>query len=204
MADTKVSALPLVSFPLNGDEYVPVVQGGTSKRMPLVGGGLWIPRVLAADQSNATTTATKVTGLDLGPLPAGTYQFQHFLRYTSSATTTGIKLDVNFTGTVTSFMWNWRWVDTGNVATATAAAAPDQDAIATTGHVVQGFASRAKGTAGRGVTASVDTANADMFVVIEGMMIVTVAGDLQLYHGSETAVATVMKAGSSVAVLKVG
>lgn len=204
MADTKVSALPLVSFPLTGDEYVPVVQGGTSKRLPLVGGGLWIPRVLAATQSNSTTTTSKVTGLDLGPLPAGTYQFQYLIRYQSSAATTGVKFDVNFSGTVTSFIWNQRWVDTSNVATATGANAPDQDAIATTGHVVQAFASRAKGTAGRGVTASVDTLNADMLMTIEGMMIVTVAGDLQLYHGSETANATSVMVGSSVAVLKVG
>lgn len=198
------SALPLVSFPLAGDEFAIVVQGGTTKRMPLVGGGLWIPRVLAADQASSSTTAAKVTGLDLGPLPAGTYQFQHYIRYQAAALTTGVKFDLNFSGTVTSFLWQQRWVDSSNVATATATAAPDQDAIATTGHAMLAYASRAKGTAGRGVTASVDTINADMFMILEGMMIVTVAGNLELYHGSEVAAASTVKAGTSAAVLKVG
>ena len=64
------------------------------------------------------------------------------------------------------------------------------------------MASRAKGTAGRGTTLSVDTINADMMMVIEGLMIVTVAGDLQLYHGSENAVATTIKTGSSLVLTK--
>jgi hypothetical protein len=156
---------------------------------------------LAADQSNSTTTPTSVSGLISDTLQPGTYVFRYYVRYQAGATTTGVKFDVNFTGTVTAFVWNWHVVDT----TATAAtAAADQDAVAATGQVYSVFASRAKGTAGRGTTISVDTANADMFAVIEGIMTVTVAGQLDLYHGSEVAAASTVMAGSSLILTKTG
>jgi hypothetical protein len=140
-----------------------------------------------------------VTGLDQTVAP-GTYIFEYYIRYQAAALTTGVKFDVNHSGTVTSFVWNQRWVDVS--ATASTAAA-DQDNIQAAGAVVGGFASRAKGTAGRGTTLSVDTANADMLMIIEGVAVVTVSGDLQLYHGSEVAFASTVKAGSSLRLTKV-
>ena len=111
----------------------------------------------------------------------------YYIRYRSSDAATGVKFDVNHSGTVTSFVWNQHCVN--SIATA-ANAIPDQDAIIAASHCAGFFASRAKGTAGRGVTLSVDTVDADMLMVIEGLMVVTVSGDLQLYFGSEAAVGT--------------
>ena len=156
-----------------------------------------IVRELAAQQNNSTVTPSKVTGLDIVGLAPGVYQFTYYVIYQAAATTTGVRFDVNFTGTVTRFVWNQRWV-IGTSAASTDA--PDQDHVAAGAGVVSAFSSRAKGTAGRGTTLSVDTANADMLMIIEGIMVVTVAGDLQLYHGSEVAAQSSVMAGSQVQV----
>jgi hypothetical protein len=90
-----------------------------------------------------------------------------------------------------------------DVSAAASTAAPDQDEVLSTGAVVGAFAARAKSTTGWGTTLSVDAANADMLMIIEGLVVVTGSGDLQLYHGSEVAAATTVKAGSSVIITKV-
>lgn len=139
---------------------------------------------LSADASNSSVTPAEVTGIQATGVLAGTYIVEYFIMYQTAATTTGIRFDVNFTGTVSHILWTQEYVD--NLATASSAAA-DQDAIAATAQVLGAFASRAKGTAGRGTTISVDTANTDMGMYIRGQMIVTVAGDLELWSGSEIA-----------------
>lgn len=194
MADTKVSALPATSLPLDGTEIFPIVQGGVSERITALEMGLSRVRALAADQSNSTVTPTNVTGLDVAT-GTGTFIFRYYIRYQAAATTTGVRFDVNHTGTVTAFVWNQRQID---VSATAATAAPDQDNVIAASGVMGGFASRAKGTAGRGTTLSVDTANADMLTIIEGLFVCTVSGDLELWHGSEVAAASTVKAGSSL------
>lgn len=157
-----------------------------------------IAKRLSIQKSNATVTPTIIT--DLSQVTGiGTFVFQYHLIYRSTAAATGIRFDVNYTGTVTNFVWNQYWVDTSATAST---AAPDQDEVLATGAVLGGFASRAKGTAGRGTTISVDTANVDMYMRIEGIMVVTVAGSLDLYHGSETAVSTTIEVGSSLLIFQ--
>lgn len=156
---------------------------------------------LNADVSNSTTTAAKITGLDKA-LAVGTYTFRYFIIYQAAATTTGVKFSVNFTGTVTQFVANWHAVD--NTAGGATAAA-DQDALLAGGQVYFAFAARAKSNAaGWGPSISVDTANADMLAVLEGSMIVTVTGNIELWHASEVAAATTVKAGSNMVITKVG
>lgn len=151
-----------------------------------------------ATESNSTTTPTEVAGLTRA-LGVGNYMFIYAIAYQAAATTTGVRFDVNFTGTVTRFVWWQRWVD---VSATAATAAADQDEILSTGAVMGAFASRAKGTAGRGTTLSVDTANADMLMIIEGVMTVTVAGEIELWHGSEVAAASSVMPGSMLVILK--
>lgn len=153
-----------------------------------------IKQILASDHSSSSTTPDSVTGLKVVNVQPGTYKFQYVLLHQAAATTTGIRFDVNFTGTATG-SWIQRFVD---VSATASTGAQDQDAVLSTGSVVGAFASRAFGTAGRGTTISVDTANADMLTIIEGLLIVTAAGDLELWHGSEVAAATTVKAGSLV------
>lgn len=190
-----------------GTGNVTTVAPGTSGNLLQSTGSAWasaVPRIKTISLSsnatvNSTTTTAKITGLDL-TVGAGTYQFKYMIRHQSAATTTGVKFDVNHTGTVTSFIYNTYFVD----ATATAStAAHDQDEVLATAAVVNAFAARSKGTAGRGTSISVDTANADMLTIIEGMMIVTVSGNLELYHASEVAAATTVMAGSSLVLTKV-
>ena len=157
-----------------------------------------IIKSLLADQSNSTVTPTNVAGLEVA-MGVGKWAFEYFIRYQAAAATTGVRFDVNHDGTVTSFVWNQEWVASINT---TSSDAPDQDMIAALGGVVSGFASRAKGTAGRGTTLSVDTLNADMYMRIQGMCEVTVAGNLELWHGSEVAAASTVKQGTTLVAFK--
>lgn len=156
-------------------------------------------KAVGVDVTNSTTTPAKITDLDetLGP---GTYTFKYYIRYQAAALTTGVKFSVNHSGTVTAFVANVSWVD---VSATAATAAPDQNQVIATGAIVGAFAARAKSTAGWGTTLSVDAINSDMLMIIEGLVVVSVSGDLQLYHGSEVAAPSTVKTGSSVIITKV-
>jgi hypothetical protein len=206
MADSKYSALSAVTT-LDGSEEWGVNQGGTSKKVSLnliKSLSNFVPvsvSSLASDATtNSTTTPAAITGLNL-TVGVGIYQFQYFIRYQAALTTTGVKFSVNHTGTVTTFLYNVRWVD---VSATASTATPSQANVQAAGAVMSAFSSRAKTNAGTGTTLGVDVANADMFIVIEGMCIVTVSGNLELYHGSEVAAASTVKAGSSLMLVKVG
>lgn len=149
---------------------------------------------LASDLANSTTTAAKVTGLDY-PVGIGTWLFEYYIYYTTVITTTGLKLGVNHTGTVTMFMYNMRTV----TALATAAdGLADQDVLTTTGGVVQSWTARAKSTSAPMITGGVDTNAGDMMAIIEGIMIVSVAGNIELYSASEVAASSTSVKGGSV------
>ncbi len=163
-------------------------------------GGLTVAK-LGSDHINATTTPTEVTGLSVVGTGTGTFVFNYYILHQADAATTGIRFDVNHTGTVTSFVWNQMFVGLTQTA---ADANPDQDEVLATASIYNAFSSRGKGTAGRGTTLSVDTLAADMLMRIEGLMVVTVDGDLELWHGSEVAANTTVKAGSSLLLVKTG
>lgn len=149
----------------------------------------------------ASTALTEVTQLSQ-TLAAGTYTFRYYVIYRSNQLTNGIRLAVNYTGTNGAFVWWWRWSDLSALAST---AVPDQDNIGAAGHVMGSLASRAKSTTTRGTTLSVDTINADMFIIIEGVFVATGAGDLELWHGSEVntaAYTTSVMIGTSVEIHK--
>jgi hypothetical protein len=156
---------------------------------------------LTADVSNSTTTAAKITGLDVALSP-GTYVFEYYLNVQAAATTTGIKLGCNFSGTVTTFMYDLFFATADTTATATQTANADQDVLTATAGLFEVLAARAKTTTAPMITAGVDTINADTLYRITGLMVVTVAGNLELYHASEVAAASTVKAGSSLVVSK--
>jgi len=156
-------------------------------------------KALSSDYTNSTTTLSAVSGLTV-TADVGNFFFRYGIIYQSAATTTGIKLSANHTGTVTEFVYNWYFTD--NLATAASAAA-DQDAVAATAQVFSVFAARAKSTTGAGTSISVDTANSDMFLVVEGMCIVTVSGNLELWAASEVGASQItIKDGSSLILTK--
>lgn len=155
---------------------------------------------LGSDQSNSTTTPTELTGMSL-TTGTGTFYFVYAILYQSSVTTTGVKFSVNHTGTVTFFVANRQIV---GAATLASDAAADQDVVTTAGGLISVMAARAKGTAGWGTSISVDTANSDMLEIIEGLMNVSADGDIELWHGSETANQTTVKAGTSLILIRTG
>jgi len=158
-----------------------------------------ITDVLTADQSNSTVTLTKVTGLDQ-TLETGIYQFKYMVRYQSSATTTGVRFSVNHTGTLGFFTATERWTD---VSATASTATTTQNGVISAGQVTGNMSARAKSTTGWGTTLGVDTINADMMIIIEGTFEVTASGNIELWHGSETANATTVKAGSNLVITKV-
>jgi hypothetical protein len=161
------------------------------------------PVKLGSDQSNSTTTLTEVAGLSV-TTGVGTFSFNYKILYQAAVTTTGVRFSVNHTGTVTAFVANVHGATADTTATATQTGVADQDAIAATTHLFQVIAARAKSTTGWGTTAGVDTANADMLTEISGLLICTVDGDIELWHGSEVAAASTVKAGSSLILTRTG
>jgi hypothetical protein len=160
---------------------------GIEKTNPIAVGQYTVGR-LGATVTNSTTTAAKVTGLDLACGP-GTWVFEYFLRVQSATVTVSPKLSVNHSGTVTTFLATLTALTTDVTGSAFAW---DQDVVAPT--VMSGMAQRAKSSAATMVhsatTNAVDTINSDVLVQISGLLVCTVGGNMELYHASETATAT--------------
>lgn len=201
-------AIKLESVTLLAGERIAYVEGqgfevvdasGITKTNPAA--GVFAQR-LATTQSNSTTTATEVTGLSMATT-VGTFIFEYFLRFQSATATVGPKLSVNYDGTVTSFMATLQVL---NSTTTDSIGVMDQDA--TVGQVMSGMAQRAKSTAGgmiwSAAAGGVDTVNSDILIIISGLAVVTVAGNFELWHGSETATSTSIMADSVLRLTKVG
>jgi hypothetical protein len=152
-----------------------------------------------ADHPNSTTTATEVTDLSLA-CGVGTWWFEYALIFQSATSTVGPKLSVNYDGTVTTFLYE---IYSVQVNTADSLGALDQDATAL--QVVGAFAARAKGATGALIgTVGVDTINLDILLSVRGIAVVTVAGNFELWHGSETATSTTIKKDSSLRLTQIG
>jgi hypothetical protein len=173
---------------------------GTNASWQTAGSGssaVSVVNISSDNAANATTTFAVVSGLNKS-LDPGTYVFQYFVRYQAAATTTGVKFATEFGGTSTVFMSQMRFITTGGAA---ATAAASQNINTATGNIMEGFSKRTQGAAlAIGTTVSVDAANSDMMMIIEGLVVVTVAGFLRLYHASEVAASSTVKAGSSLIV----
>lgn len=156
---------------------------------------------LAANHAISSTTATEVTGLGPITLTAGTYVFQYFIIDTTATGTVSPMYAVNFTGTAAVRKMTLRYTSTGTTAITGLA----DDVGATTGQIMEAVTVTAFATTApnMGHTGGQTVTN-NVFKVIEGIMIVTASGDLELWHGSETATATTTVAGTSVMVKKIG
>lgn len=202
MADTKVSALTAATVAAVANE-IPVNEAGGSKKITLaqVQDLLGIQKVrLGTQHDNSTVTPTAVSGLAVA-MVAGTYTFKYHVIYQSAALTTGIRLNVNYTGTKGAFVYQWRWVD---VSATASTAVPTQAGVIAAGQVQGAFSSRTAFTTGAGgVTLSVDAINSDMLAIIEGTIVTTGSGNLEIWHGSEVAFISSVMVGSSGVVTRV-
>lgn len=139
--------------------------------------------VLAANSSDITGTTLTVV-MTITNVRAGRYHFRCQLIYQTTATTTGIDVAVNHTGTLTQFVAEHRFSSTGTTATTAAAT---EIATGATGATYESQGTRTKdGIIGAG-TISVDTQNADHISTIEGFMVVSVTGDFQIKLAAEAA-----------------
>lgn len=200
MADSKISALPAATVPLAGTEEVVVVQGGVSKRVAVDNLSEFYRAVLASDATSTSTTPAAVTGLDM-VLPVGTYNVKTWMVLRAAATTTGMGIHLKANGgTVTTIAATWYSLTTGTTATT---GVMDQASVAATFQTLEGRAQRVNDTSG-GPFGGVDTANADQFAVLEGLVVVTAQTTLQHMMATEVAGSQVlMKAGSNTRIVKV-
>lgn len=155
---------------------------------------------LAADHSISSTTATEVTGLKVANLPPGRYVAEYFLIVQSGTSGTGLGLGINFTGTTTRVVMRTEYSDSGGLSIGTGTM---DDLVVNPGNMITGTVARAlTTTAPNLVSAGVATTNVDIMVVLYVIIEVSTVGDLQLWHSSETAVATTVESGSSVRVTR--
>lgn len=152
--------------------------------------------------TNATTTGAKVTDLDLANVLPGTYVYQYWLIVQSSAVGTGLKFGVNFTGTASAFPKRLNYGSTGAAA---ATGVPDDVSSILTGALIEHQTALANSTTAPnlGPYGGVATANAHLLNVVEGILEVTAAGTLELWHGSETAAQTSVEVGSCVVLTRI-
>lgn len=167
-----------------------------------LGVGQSMVKALASDHAISSTTGTEVTGLGPIKLDAGTYQYQFALIVQSATTTVGPMVGVNFTGTAAVKTIVARWPDATTVITAEVHAM-DNVGILGAGFI-SGMAHNAYSTTAPnlGTTVGVSTINVDIPMVVEGVIVVTAVGDLELWHSSETATSTTVKAGSTLVVTR--
>ncbi len=201
MADTKISALSAVITVASTDE-LPVNQAGTSKKVTAlqlrtyVNADIFLTAV--ADQPNSTITPASVTALNT-TVGAGTYLVKYWVCFRSAATTTGIEMFLHHTGTVSRLVSTWYTLTTGGAA---ATGIADQ-ASTLTAQMMEGKGQRATNVAS-GPMQGVDAANADQFAVVEGIVIVTASGTLQLLFRSEVAASAVtIMTGTTLTLTKV-
>ena len=210
MADTKVSALTAAASAALTNE-LPINEAGTSKKITLTqaktlfqeaNGMPRVTTVTGSDHSVTGVTGTEVTTLSQ-TLEAGTYTFQYTLLTQSATATTGVGLGVNFTGTAATKVFTRRNVAT--ITTASNGLTEEESGVAlVTGGVLNGWASKAYSTTAPNMMAEgVGAINVDLLDIIEGLIIVTVSGDLELWHSSQIAATTTkVKIGSSLVVTR--
>ncbi len=156
-----------------------------------------LQKLSANAAANLTTVLLAVmTTTDVG---VGTWNFRYNVIYQSAALTTGVDFAVGHSGTNGSFVVSSQFVTSGGAA-ATGTADQTAGNLAT---MVEGKAARAKATK-MGTTLGVDTINADMHMVIEGIIVVTATGSLTLEHCSELAASTQVMADTTLELTKIG
>lgn len=198
MADTKISALAGASAGAATNEFA-INEAGTSKKLTLqqianflvkraaaatVAAGEYTTRLVLNANSADITGLVLTTVMSITAIPIGRYYFKCQLVYQATALTTGAGAAVNFTGTLTQFVVERRFSD--NIATASSGAASEINVLAANA-VYASQGSRTKNALIGAVTISVDTINADMLYNIEGFMVVSVAGNLEIKLEAELA-----------------
>lgn len=158
---------------------------------------------LTTQHDNSTATGTIMTSLSLANVQPGTYTVKYTLIHQAAATTTGAGFAINFTGTATTKVFARR-----NVATITTAsnglAEEESGAALVTGGVLNGWATNTYATtAANMVSEGVGAINTNTIEIIEGVLVVTAAGSLDIWHASQVAAISSVMVGSSVVLTRI-
>lgn len=162
-------------------------------------GGGPISAKLTADYTNSTVTGTEVTGLQV-TLGAGTYRFSYYLLAQAATIANAFDFGINFTGTHTVLTAKLSYPDTGTSATS----GTIDDVI--TGDGGELIDAQCVNTAESTTTPNLNcitattTANVNNLVIIEGIIVVTVSGDFELWAASESTTAIRVMTGSNLLV----
>lgn len=205
MADTKVSALTAASAAAGANE-LPINEAGTSKKLTVqqiadfvqastftrvsgnsgAAGPYKTLQVLTANSADQTSTTpgTVITTTGVG---AGTWHFSYSLIFQTAATTTGIKIANNHTGTVTTYIMHSDFVSTGGTA---GTGIHDAIAAVATSGLHEGHGERVINASSK-ATAGVATAAANQFIVVRGIVVVSATGSLEFKLGTEIAASAV-------------
>jgi hypothetical protein len=203
VADAKISALTAATVAAAANEFA-INEAGVSKKLTasllrdLIGAQT---AVLGTDHTVASTTATEVTGLSM-TLVAGTYHFSYFLIVQSTNAANAPWFGVNYTGTITRMVAMYKWASQGS---GTASTTMEDELNTAAGAVYSYSVTRAASTSspnltGTSLTAAVD---ADIFAIVEGIIVVSDGGDLELWHASDAAITTSVESGSNLVVTRV-
>ncbi len=155
---------------------------------------------LTANSADCTTTAlcTIMTTTGVG---AGTWKFKYTLIYQTAAATTGISFGMNHTGTAGQYQAQWTHPTTGGAA---ATGIGDNDTATAAGQLMEGKNEGVLNAVIGSATVGVAVANTDILAVLEGIIVVTASGDLQMKMGSEVAASAVrIMADSTLELVKI-
>ena len=218
MADipVKISAFPAATSLLDASEMA-FNEAGTTKKVTLqqlrerilknavgttIAAGEHITWLALGANSSDITGTTLTTVMQVTDVGVGRWHFRCLLVYQTTATTTGMQIAVNHSGTTTQFVVERRIQGTGTTASSGAAT---QLAANAAGGIYEAQGTRTKNAIIGAVTISVDTANADMLATVEGFFVVTATGTLEIKLAAELA-SLVVRAmqGSHLELMKVG
>jgi hypothetical protein len=151
----------------------------------------------SADQTSVTPAAVMTTT----GVGVGWWHFRYTVIYQAAATTTGIRLNVNHSGTTGQFTSVLRTPNSTGTASNGIGLGVATQAIGTVESV---YPERVKNTTSFASVGVVDV-NADIQAGVEGLVEVTVSGSLELKLGTEVAASAVrLMAGSMLELTKVG
>lgn len=214
MVDTRISALTAVASVAAANELA-VNEAGTSKKATAqqiaeyifkriagssgAAGDYITIQNLTADSADITSTTPSVV-MTTTLVGVGTWKFKYTFIYQTAATTTGIGAAVNHTGTVTQFASHLKQVNT----LATASNGIGEDLVsAAAGLIYEARPELAKDTV-TFKTVGVGNINTDILAVLEGLIVVTVTGSLELKVSTEVASSAVrIMADSMLELIKV-
>lgn len=202
MADSKISALSAASVAAVANELA-INEAGTSKKISITQlvtllqtlNGLPVIEAITTPYTVSSTTATAVTALKFASLVAGSYYVRWPLLVRTALAATSCKFGVNYTGTMTGMNMTTQFPSAG----VTAVTGTWHNANNATTGQVWGYANtgtKSTTAPNMGPWVAFTTGGVDHFCVVEGCIVVSDGGDLELWCGSEATDTITLSVGS--------